>query len=188
MNDYTKGILTGGSLILCFFMFVSAQSESKNLGDIKVTSLTVLDENEKAVAKISSIDNGGYLALTKAGREYNSVLLYCVDEGGAVSTLNSDGKSASTLGVGWLKTFNADGKERVFLGTNNAGIGHLITFNGDNKVTTVLGTDNYGVGNLRTYNTNESEVGFFGSNRQGDGLIELSDRYENLGWAESGRR
>jgi len=40
-NDYTKGILTGASLILCFFMFVSAKSQSENLGDRSVRSAMV---------------------------------------------------------------------------------------------------------------------------------------------------
>ena len=43
MNDYTKGILTGASLILCFFMFVSAKSQSENLGDVTVNSLNVVN-------------------------------------------------------------------------------------------------------------------------------------------------
>ena len=43
MNDYTKGILTGGSLILCFFMFVSAKSQMKHLGEIVVDSIVVQD-------------------------------------------------------------------------------------------------------------------------------------------------
>jgi len=45
MNDYTKGILTGASLILCFFMFVSAKSQSENLGAITVNSLNL--DNKK---------------------------------------------------------------------------------------------------------------------------------------------
>ena len=49
MNDYTKGILTGASLILCFFMFVSAKSQSKNLGDITVSSLNVVNKKGNLV-------------------------------------------------------------------------------------------------------------------------------------------
>ena len=33
MNDYTKGILTGASLIFCFFMFVSAKMQGNHEHD-----------------------------------------------------------------------------------------------------------------------------------------------------------
>ena len=49
MNDYTKGILTGASLILCFFMFVSAKSQSENLGDVTVNSLNVVNKKGNLV-------------------------------------------------------------------------------------------------------------------------------------------
>ena len=70
MNDYTKGILTGASLILCFFMLVSAKSQSKNLGDIIVNSIMVLDDGNggairtfnaegKETAYLGTAENGG---------------------------------------------------------------------------------------------------------------------------------
>ena len=33
MNDYTKGIVTGASLIFCFFMFVSARMQGNHEHD-----------------------------------------------------------------------------------------------------------------------------------------------------------
>ena len=64
MNDYTKGILTGASLILCFFMFVSAKSQSKNLGDVTVDSITVLNADGNWAVRLRSSNNsaGGYLS------------------------------------------------------------------------------------------------------------------------------
>ena len=62
MNDYTKGILTGASLILCFFMLVSAKSQSKNLGDVTVDSITVLNADGKTSVIVgSTIGGGGFL-------------------------------------------------------------------------------------------------------------------------------
>ena len=91
MNDYTKGIITGASLILCFFMLVSAKSQSKNLGDITVTRLTVVDENGDMVGLIASIENAGSVALSRAGSP-PSVMLVCEKGGGVVNTFNADGK------------------------------------------------------------------------------------------------
>ncbi|HHZ98157.1 MAG TPA: hypothetical protein EYN68_01050 [Candidatus Marinimicrobia bacterium] len=58
MNDYTKGILTGASLILCFFMFVSAKSQSKNLGDVTVTKLQVVDGRGNPAIGLGDISVG----------------------------------------------------------------------------------------------------------------------------------
>jgi hypothetical protein len=78
MNDYTKGILTGASLILCFFMFVSAKSQGENLGDITVRSLSV-----------SNADGG--MAVTLG-----------VDRAGSgnIKLSNPDGKMIAYLGGG----------------------------------------------------------------------------------------
>ena len=59
MNDYIKGTLTGASLVLCFFMFISAKSQSKNLGDIVVNSIAVVDAEGKGAAYLGISPGGG---------------------------------------------------------------------------------------------------------------------------------
>ena len=66
---------------------------------------------------------------------------------------------------GFLKTYNADGKKTVNLGTNHGGGGHL-----------------------ETYNEHGVEVGYFGSGKTNDAIITLSDRYGDVGWAVSGKK
>ena len=78
MNDYTKGILTGASLILCFFMFVSAKSQSKNLGDITVSSLNVVNKKGNLV--------GGL----KTTEQSNSLFFLAREDGTPALLFNSD--------------------------------------------------------------------------------------------------
>ena len=176
MNDYTKGILTGASLILCFFMFVSAKSQSKNLGDITVDSVVVVDENGQPVGLLGSVEESGFLALNRAGTE-PFLGLVCEKEGGR------------------FYSYNADGKTTASLGTGEGGDGNLETKNADGKMTTLLGTgvDVGGGGVLYTFNKHEVMVGYFGNGNNGkdiieDGMAVLFDRYGDIGWFETGKR
>ena len=104
MNDYTKGILTGTSLILCFFMFVSAKSQSKNLGDIVVNSVTV--HNDRGEASV-------WIGLSPTGDGY-------------LQTYNADGKETAYLGTGDgdggnLATYNKYEKLVGYFGTGDNG-------------------------------------------------------------------
>ena len=170
MNDYLKGTLTGASLVLCFFMFISAKSQSKNLGDIIVNSIRVLDAESKLIAYLGAVEGGGLLG-----------------------TYNAEGKPTVALGtgesgVGFLQTFNADDKETAYFGTDEGGGGILTTSNTDGKMTVSLGTNEDGLGQLRTYNKHEVMTGIFGTNTQNDGMAILSDRYGDIGWIASGKK
>ena len=165
MNDYTKGILTGASLVLCFFMLVSAKSQSKNLGHITVNSVDVVDENGESVGLFGSVDKGGFLMLYE-----------------------SESESGLVLERGHIITTNADGKIIANLGTGEYGGGYLTTYNADGKMTVSLGTNEDGLGQLRTYNKHEVMTGFFGTNTQNDGIAMLHDRYGDLGWGETGKK
>jgi len=101
MNDYIKGTLTGASLVLCFFMFVSAKSQSKNLGDIVVNSIAVVDAEGKGAA---------YLGIGPRG-------------GGLLGTYNAEGKETADLGIspgggGQLRTFNKHEVMTGYFGSN----------------------------------------------------------------------
>ncbi len=160
MNDYIKGTLTGASLVLCFFMFISAKSQSKNLGDITVNSITVLDDG-----------TGGMIKTFNADGKQTAYLGTSVSGGGLLGTFNAEGKMTANLatdegGVGSLRTFNADGKETAYFGTGKGGDG----------------------GFLRTFNKHEVETGYFGTNKDNDGTALLFDRYGDPGWGESGKK
>ena len=159
MNDYTKGILTGVSLILCFFMFVSAKSQSKNLGDITVNSITVVDDG-----------TGGYIQTFNADGKDTAYL------------------GTSEVGGGILQTFNTDGTQTTYLGTSINGVGFIKTINRDGKQTAYLGTGKEGFGFLQTFNKNGVETGYFGTNINNDGMALLLDRYGDAGWSASGKK
>ena len=166
MNDYTKGILTGASLILCFFMFVGAKSQSDNLGDITVNSIMVLNDGT---------GGGGTI------RTFNP-------EGKETAYLGG-----SENGNGILEIINADGKKTVYLGTGEDGSGVLTTNNADGKRTAYLGTSEGGGGVLKAYNKHEVMVGYFGTGNNGKNIIEdgmaiLFDRYGDIGWGADGKK
>ena len=164
MNDYTKGILTGVSLILCFFMFVSAKSQSGNLGDVVVNSVSVIDENADLVGRF----DGRGLILAKAKQSPTVVISVGVN-GGVITTHSKDGIMNAYLGTaetgGVLNVFNVDGKSAVYLGTsqNDGGI-------------------------LQTFNQYEVNTGYFGTNKYNDGMAILFDRYGDEGWNASGKK
>ena len=134
MKRYAIGLITGALLAVSAMMCMGAQN--KNLGDITVNSITVLDDG-----------NGGFIT-----------------------------------------TYNADGKETVFLGTGEGGVGFLQTYNADGIKTSYLGTAVEGSGKLQTYNKHEVLVGYFGSNTDGDGIAVLYDRYGDIGWGVDGKQ
>ena len=111
MKKYTIGLITGALLAVSAMMFMGSQN--KNLGDIVVNSITVLDDG-----------NGGFIT-----------------------------------------TYNADGKETVYLGTAVEGFGFL-----------------------KTFNKHEVLTGYFGTNIDNDGMIALYDRYGDGGGAASGKQ
>ena len=90
---------------------------------------------------------------------------------------------------GVIRTYNADGKQTVYLGTSGeGGVGFLSTYNADGKKTAYLGTSEGGFGFLSTYNKHEVMTGYFGTDINNDGMAVLSDRYGDIGWAVDGKK
>ncbi len=89
---------------------------------------------------------------------------------------------------GVIRTFNADGKQTVYLGTAEGGVGKLTTSNADGIQTSYLGTAEGGFGFLSTYNKHGVMTGYFGTNTDNDGMAVLSDRYGDIGWAVDGKK
>ena len=129
MNDYTKGILTGASLILCFFMFVSAKSQSKNLGDIEVSSIRVLNDKGELRVEIGTLDDIGYLmawgsdnkaTVYLSGSEYPNASVIDMPNvpTGFIYTL-AGGKKTAYFGGGFLATYNNDGVMTGKFGTQD---------------------------------------------------------------------
>ena len=180
MKKYTIGLITGALLAVSAMMCMGAQN--KNLGDITVNSITVLDDG-----------NGGFITTYNAdGKE--TVFLGTGEGGvGILSTSNADGKETAYLGTnidrsGYVTTYNANGNRNAYLGFGKGG-GRLITFETDGKKTIYLGTNIEGSGgHLETFNKHEVQTGYFGTIKNNDGVAALFDRYGDEGWSASGNQ
>ena len=124
MNDYTKGILTGASLILCFFMFVSAKSQGENLGDITVRSLSVSNA-DGGMAVTLGVDRAGSGNI-KLSNPDGKMIAYL---GGGAGIDNVEARSGN------LAIYNADGTHAATLDDR------LITYNKHEGMTGWFGTN-----------------------------------------------
>ena len=152
-------------------------AQNKNLGEITVEKITLRKEGGK---KMCVIQGDGLIVIDETA--ITSIF------SGKVLTFNADGKETVYLGngeggVGILKTFNADGKETVYLGDGN-----LHTYNADGKETAYLGTGTEGFGFLKTSNNHGVMTGYFGTDNTNDGVVVLFDRYGDEGWGEDGKQ
>ena len=169
-NIDIKSVIIGVLGTALLFVSIDFINQSKNLGDITVNSITVVDESGETVGLLKSIQNSGIFSLSKAGKP-PTVLLICEDLGGTINTLNSDGKKTS------------------YLGSAESGDGYLRTYNSDGNLTSYLGTEaEGGSGFLTTYNSAGLKTGYFGTNKDNDGVAVLFDRYGDIGWVAEGKQ
>ena len=134
-------------------------AQNKNLGEITVEKITLRKEGGKKM---------------------------CVIQGDGLIVI--DETAITSIFSGKVLTFNADGKETVYLGTGQDGSGVLTTSDADGKRTAYLGTGEGGSGKLQTYNKHEVITGYFGSNKDNDGMAFLKDRYGDIGWSARGKK
>ena len=87
MKQYFIGFFTGACLIASAVMFMGATD--KNLGDITVNSITVMDDG-----------SGGFLRTHNADGKMTAYLGTAPDGSGKLHTYNADGKETSYLGTG----------------------------------------------------------------------------------------
>ena len=176
-----KSVIIG--MLGTILVFVSIGATDKNLGDITVNSITVVDENGEYRNLLYK--DGLVLSRPETGAQ---VIIGCSKIGGAIVFNNADGKETHAMltddeGRGGFYTYNSGGQKTSFLGTGVTDGGILHTFSSDNKMTSFLGG-----GNLQIFNKHGVRVGYFGSNKSEDGVIVLSDRYGDKGWAGSGKK
>ena len=123
MKQYTIGFITGACLIASAVMFMGAQSQHENLGDITVNSITVLSDG-----------SGGYIKTYNSDGKQTSYL-GTGGTGGFLETFDSTGQSTSYLGTGgtggFLETYNIYSNKTAYLGTGTKGYG-IIKLSGQN--------------------------------------------------------
>ena len=123
MKQYTIGFITGACLIASAVMFMGAQNQQENLGDIPVNSITVLSDG-----------SGGYIKTYNSDGKQTSYL-GTGSTGGFLETFDATGQSTSYLGTGgtggFLETYNIYSNKTAYLGTGTKGYG-IIKLSGQN--------------------------------------------------------
>jgi hypothetical protein len=195
-----KSMLIG--FLLCAVGFLTMGQTSGNLGHIEVNSITIKDNNgtdysgwKENVGGWIKIYNSDGKQIMFAGSSYNdgSIKIFNKHELEAVDI----GKMA---GGGYIKTYNNDGKRTMYAGTNSGNTnengtisgnlyGLIETYNNDGKKTMYAGGqypegDN---GTVKTFNKFENISTVLGHN-DGDGVLNLFDRYGDYGWGRSGKK
>ena len=104
-------------------MFMGAQNQHENLGDITVNSITVLSDG-----------SGGYIKTYNSDGKQTSYL-GTGGTGGFLETFDATGQSTSYLGTGgtggFLETYNIYSNKTAYLGTGTKGYG-IIKLSGQN--------------------------------------------------------
>ena len=123
MKQYIIGFITGACLIASADMFMGAQNQHENLGDITVNSITVLSDG-----------SGGYIKTYNSDGKQTSYL-GTGGTGGFLETFDATGQSTSYLGTGgtggFLETYNIYSNKTAYLGTGTKGYG-IIKLSGQN--------------------------------------------------------
>jgi len=161
MKRYTIGLITGVLLTASAFMFMGAQT--KNLGDIKVKSITIENEDIK--------DKSTILLTNKSINMHNGY-------GGGIS-----------LGRSVIALVNNKGDFVVGLGINDGGGGLIDLRNGNEQGVIKINTTAGGGGSITILNGKNNDIIQLGPSDDGDhGLIRLYDRYGDFGWGKSGKK
>jgi hypothetical protein len=123
MKQYIIGFITGACLIASAVMFMGAQNQHENLGDITVNSITILSDG-----------SGGYIKTYNSEGKQTSYL-GTGGTGGFLETFDATGQSTSYLGTGgtggFLETYNIYSNKTAYLGTGTKGYG-IIKLSGQN--------------------------------------------------------
>jgi hypothetical protein len=160
MNDYTKGILTGASLILCFFMFVSAKSQSRDVHFGEITADSI------------QLNEGVYVM----GGENNNTV---------VATLVADEFNGGRL---WLFSDNHNDKfldietPNIKISANE--LGAELEFFNDNKEVLTMGQNEHG-GYLEIYDISSRQMVATITAADSSGYIELLDFQDDRFWSPS---
>ena len=151
MKQYFTGFFTAVCLTASVFLFMGAQN--KNLGDVTVKSLRVEDDEGNPMVIIDSFEKGGGITV------WNKNISIVAD----ISVSDNSG--------GIIKTYNADFKKTIFLGTGDEGVGggHFSAYNRHGTLTSYLGSSTKGIGLLKTYNADGKDMCYLGPGKSGNG-------------------
>ncbi len=99
----------------------------------------------------------------------------------SVMFMGAQNKNLGDIEVRSISIKNSYGKQTVYLGSGVSGIGFLETYDADGKKTTYPGTGNHSGGNtVGAFGASPGDVK--------DGAVALFDRYGDIGWSASGKQ
>ncbi|MEO7923188.1 MAG: hypothetical protein ABIR30_05875 [Chitinophagaceae bacterium] len=189
-------LLLGGILLATLNGF----REKQVLEDLKVNSISIVDDNGKVYAKMARGESGGWLNLfnnsgtsvagiytntdgtggswfgNSAGYVRRRIMVDA--DGGADYIFNKYGKSAITLyndnnGYGQIKSYDHNEKQLTFIGGSSDGGGGISLSNSNNKFTAYLGGSNGMLKLYDYYGVNKANV--YAKNDNGDSFMELAN-------------
>lgn len=155
-----KSVLIGILGTMLAVVLVGANDTPKNIGDIVVRSIRVEQDSD---------GNGGY-----------------------IKTYGKEGNLACEMGedpfLGWASftTYNKEGNRTTYLGTGLYGQGDLTLHYPDGTLLGGFSLSTTMEGNMSIYNSAGKLRGSVGVAPDGDGFIVLWNRYDGLGWIQSG--
>ena len=191
MKKYSISLLNGFILGISTMLFIGAKSQDKNLGDITVNSISVVDENDKLKAIIDTDDDDN--SVLKMFNKIGSTVI----SGASIRTSNSAGKEMLFIGSeyagygGGITIKNSKGKDIAYIGIHTQlKSGMIATRNSEGNMETYIGpTGDYNGGMIQTHNSEGRRVVHIGSDTPTeDGIITLYDKNGDSGWTLKGRR
>ena len=120
-NIDIKSVLIGVLCTTLVFVIIGAKSQDKNLGDITVNSIEVVNNDGKVVVGLSSDEDGGTLMLYNNDGT-SAAGLIAAEDGGGLGIFNNDGKLVAGLNAaengGLLDIYNKHEKRVATLQAN----------------------------------------------------------------------
>lgn len=200
-----KSLMIGILFTIIIFLAIGATSQNNNMGNITVTSVNVVDENDNVVGLLTGNKGEGALILKNRKNE-SAIYLICYEEGGNLITNNMLGKLTISLGTddngyGKMKIGNKEGEPLAYIGGNDLdrgdgilainnrwgnlvctlgssgdmGNGVLRTFSSNGKLSTYIGTMVGGGGALNVFDSNENPIVYLGDSKFNSGMLEIGN-------------
>ncbi len=169
-----RSVIIGFLIAVIGFMSMGATNttfDSITVGEIilKNESLVIKTPQGGKIVKLSDNEGNGELVLGNSKGIPTIALTHTVD------------------GDGTLQLYNSSGQMKIRL-THSPGGGAIDIYNGSGDKSIDLGNSRFGGGLFRLYNKYNHDTVFITSNKEGDGFIQLSDRYGDGQWAMTGKR
>jgi len=187
-NIDIKSLTIGVLLTIIVFISISASSQNKNLGDIEVKSISIVDDDNNEIAYLGSIDNQSVIILDHPESNDQLVLSNNKDDSGiAIARENTIGKMNAPLLLGVygkntmpLIQIMVEEETRLYIGPGkNESITTLELYSDIDDAALVI--SNRG---LAQANQSGDNVFYAGSSENGDGMLTILNKDKQVIWTK----